>query len=148
MLLKKENLTCSVNFLLSPECSEIGFYLSSPITKRSGGLFFCYIIVCLSGKSWNSAQTVYSIVMIVDFLPLSTLNLFTSLTWQENQPPPSSHCPIGGVLMVRSVYKTCMQIERSSLLTFCHMALRLHCGSHFIIFISNKYHLSTNPTEK
>jgi hypothetical protein len=43
--------------------------------------------------------------------------------------------------MVRSDYKIWVQTEGSSVLTCCHIDLWLRCGSHLVIFISNKSHL-------
>jgi hypothetical protein len=69
--------------------------------------------------------------MTIYFLP-SPLHFFTWLICVENQPTLSSHCPEGGVMMIRSDYKIWVQTEGSSVLTCCHTDLWLHCGSHCI----------------
>jgi hypothetical protein len=80
----------------------------------------------------NPALTVCSVALTVYFLPI----------------PPSSHCSVGGVLMVRSDYKTWVQTERFSVLTCCHTDLWLQCSSHLIVVISNNLASSLSPRKK
>ncbi len=93
-------------------------------------------------RTCNLALTSYSIALA----STSYLRHFTWLKWGDNQhPPPSSHCPVGGVLMVKSDYETWVQTERSPVFTCCHMDLWLYCGSHLIIVISNNLTTSSSP---
>ncbi len=70
------------------------------------------------------------------------------LIWGENRPSLSSHCPVAGVLTVRSYYKLCVQRENPSVLILLPHGYVAHCGSHIILFISNKSHLFIIPGKK
>ncbi len=66
----------------------------------------------------------------------------------EVKTPPLFKLLSGRVFMVRSDYKTWVQIERSSVLTCCHMDLWLYCGYHLIIIISNNVTSSSSPGKR
>ncbi len=102
-------------------------------------------------RTWNPAPTVCSIISYLLFIcncSGEAINIiWFDLIWYFPAPchlanlrkelPFPSHCSVGGVLLVRSDYKTWAETERSLVFTCCHIDLCLHCSFHLIFVISN-----------
>jgi hypothetical protein len=119
---------------LMPAYTKICFYMSSPDKNRQKTFIIISLYVGLA-KTWHPAMTIYSPLVTVYPPPIF------SPSWYERTPSPlSSHCPVGGVLMVRSDYKIWVQTQDSSVLTCCHM------GQLLTVVLTSSSSSATNLT--